>query len=158
MSEAIDQAKRTVEMSKTRLLKTFAAVPDDKLTWSPSETSKSPLRIVAHSGLSNRSLAAMIRGEQRPAMSMEEILAGREAEEKAITTREQAVALVEESVQVYLAALDTVTEERLAGTVTTPFGVIPMHGFMFMGSRHMDGHSAQIDYIQTIWGDLAFHM
>ena len=48
-------AKMLADKACRRLLNTFAAVPDDKLTWSPSPTSRNALQIVAHTGFSNNS-------------------------------------------------------------------------------------------------------
>ena len=68
----IAQTKAGVERASQALLKTFAAVPDDKLGWSPSETSRSSLWIVGHCGRANEAFARGMRGEPFPSLSPKE--------------------------------------------------------------------------------------
>ncbi|NLC58550.1 MAG: DinB family protein [Armatimonadetes bacterium] len=154
MENPVAAVKEQTRMAKERLLKTFSFVPEEKLTWSPSPTAKSALQILAHTGTSNQSLAALLRGEPGGAEEHERL----HAAEAAITTRAQAVQLIEESTEEVLAALDTLTPERIASMVETPWLTAPMPFFMGLPALHMQGHAAQIDYLQTIWGDEQFHM
>ena len=56
------------------------------------------------------------------------------------------------------AALDALTPERIDSIVETPVVTRPMPFFMNLPGIHMGNHAAQIDYLQTIWGDMDFHM
>jgi hypothetical protein len=156
--DQIGQIKAGVERASAALLKTFEFVPDDKLTWSPSATARTPLWIVGHCGQANEAFARGIRGEAFPPMSMEEFgqmvwNAGRDTK-----TREEAVQRVKSSTAEILAALDALTPERLAGSVQTPMGPMPMSFWVTFADGHMMGHACQIEYIQTIWGDQQNHM
>ncbi|HPT99844.1 MAG TPA: DinB family protein, partial [Armatimonadota bacterium] len=97
MIDPIEQAKQWTREGKSRFLNTFAFVPDDKLTWTPSPTALSALRIAAHVGVTNQTLAGAIAGEALPTNDPAELSAMGDAAEKAITTREAAVRLIEES-------------------------------------------------------------
>jgi uncharacterized damage-inducible protein DinB len=158
MIELIQQAKTFANDAKGALLKTFACVPDDKLSWQPAETAKSALRVAAHAALPNAFFAAILRGEGLPPAPPEELFAQQEAAEAAITTRQQVVELLERGTAEVQAALDALTPELIASTVETPFLTAPMTFFMTLPGLHMWTHASQIDYLQTLWGDMEFHM
>jgi uncharacterized damage-inducible protein DinB len=158
LSEQITQLKRDTEAAKVRLLKTFTFVPDDRLQWSPTSTARTALQIVAHCGTANRAFAAAIRGEKLPLSSdPKEAAAQIRDGGKEIQTREAAVQSVEDSTAEVLSALDTVTTERMESKPDTPFGPIPFTVWINIPADHMSGHTAQIDYLQTIWGDQEDH-
>jgi len=50
------------------------------------------------------------------------------------------------------------TAERFATSPNSPMGAFPMAFWASLPGLHMSGHATQIDYLQTIWGDLADHM
>ena len=155
----IAQAREAAERATKDLLNTLSFVPDDKLPWSPSPTSRSPLWIAGHCGGANQAFATGIRGE---------ILAMPEGETdfskmvwetgRGTATREEAVRSVEESTAAVLAALDALTPEAAAGMVQTPLGPMPMAFWITIPGLHMMGHARQLDYLQTIWGDIHDHM
>ncbi len=158
MSELIGQAKMVTDMAKEKFLKTFSFVPDDKLNWTPAPTSKSCLRLAAHIAVSGHFMAAALRGEKMPYGSFEEMFAKIDEQEKSITTREAAVSAIEQSVVAVHAAQDSITPERLAGSIDMPGGhQMPMAAFVMLPGRHIFDHASQVDYIQTMWGDLENH-
>ena len=157
MNELIATAKESVIIAKNGFLSTFSHVPDEKLSWSPAQTSKSPLHIAAHAGVVNDRIAGLIRGE-KPAESMSGFLDDIRAQELAITSREQAVRQIEESTQRVLRAIDDLTPSRLSGDVHLPIGSIAMSLFVLFPTRHFDLHAGQIDYVETIWGDLEVYL
>ena len=154
---AIEQAKQHAENGKARFLKTFSYVPDDKLGYAPSQTARTPLRVAAHVGLANFNLAKIIRGEPLPDVSAEELFAKVAEAEKGITTREQALQTIEASHQDVLSALDSLSPDMIEREVHTPGLDAPMTFYMNLPGLHMFGHAAQIDYQQTIWGDMDPH-
>lgn len=159
VSELVEKTKQDTERTKAQLLKTFEFVPDDKLHWSPSSSARTPLQIVSHCGAANKAFAALLRGEEVPLPSDPAEAAavirngGRE-----ITTREGAIQLVEDSIAEVMHALDKVTPEMLETNPKSPFGPMPYVFWMQLPSQHMSVHAPQIDYIQTIWGDLEDHL
>lgn len=154
----IAQLREGVEQAKARLLGTFECVPEDKLRWSPSPSARTALQIVGHCAVVNRSFAAIIRGEGVPLSgTAQEARLQIRAMDVDFATRQEAVAQIEDSVAEVLEALDGVTDALLGTTPANPFGALPFAFWMSQPSNHMNGHVAQIDYLQTIWGDLEWH-
>jgi hypothetical protein len=116
------------------------------------------LRIAAHVGLSNQAFAAILRGEKMPGASMKEVFESMSAAEQGVLSREQALQIIEESVVAVCAALDSLTPEAIDSVVETPVVTRPMPFFMNLPGAHMGNHAAQVDYLQTTWGDLEVHM
>jgi hypothetical protein len=158
LTDQIAEMKRKTEAARVQLLKTFEFVPGDKLDWSPSSTARSALRIVAHCGAANVAFATMIRGEGWAlSFDPQEAWAQIRAGGSDVSTREAAVKSVEESTAAVLAALDRVSPELAETAVKTAFGPLPFAFCMTFPSEHMGGHARQIDYLQTIWGDVEDH-
>ena len=157
-SPLVEQAKRHTGMVKDRLLKTFSFVPDDKLTWSPAPTCKCALRIVAHCGNSNAAFIRIMKGIPFPATSPEEMMEMARAADEAITTREEAIALIESSTAEVLVTIDNLTPAQVDSMIETPMFTAPMAFWMNLPARHMDNHASQIDMLQTCWGDMDWHM
>ena len=158
LRETIATTKREVERTRDDLLTTFSFVPDDKLEWSPGGAARSALWLVGHCGATNHAFAALLRGERPdlpsdPALLLAAIRAGGQE----TRTREEAIRGVREGTDEILAALGTVTEERLAGMSDTPFGPMPFTIWIDAARTHMGGHARQLDYLQTIWGDVEDH-
>lgn len=158
LSEQIEEAKSATQEAKEHLLKVFSFVPDDKLNWTPGEPARTALWMVAHCGASNGAFATILSGKElsfsgTPEEISEQIRnGGRDAK-----IREEVVKAVEDSTAAVLAALDTVTEERLASSPPTPAGTFPFAIWMSIPADHMKTHAAQLDYLQTCWGDLKNH-
>ncbi|MGD1000974.1 MAG: DinB family protein [Candidatus Brocadiia bacterium] len=159
LKEPIAACQARVKAAAERLGKALSFVPDDKLTWSPSKTARTSLAIVAHCCLANRMFVKIIRGEPiSPMPTPEEVGVASRKFEATVRDRAEAVRQLEETCQEVVAALATMTAERFASSPNSPFGPLPMAVWVHLPGRHMDNHAAQIDYLQTIWGDLADHM
>ena len=159
LKETIAQCQERTQRGAERLLKTFSFVPDDKVAWSPAKTARTPLAILAHCCMTNRMFAKVIRGEaMTPMPSHEEIGALSQQFEATIRDRAEAVRQMESSRDEVVAALASLTAERFATTPESPFGPRPMSLWVSMPGLHMGSHAAQIDYLQTIWGDMVGHM
>jgi hypothetical protein len=155
----IAQAKETTDRCKERLLKTFSFVPDDKLTWTPAGSCRSALAIVAHVAITNSFMCGMIRRTPMPDnVAFEDMRAEAKNAEAALDTREKAVQALEESCARVQEAIDGVSPETLEDMVPSPFFTAPLSFWMFLPARHMDNHAAQIDLLQTCWGDMDWHM
>jgi len=155
----IAQAKETTLKSSADLLNTFSFVPEERLTFAPSETSRHALWIVGHCARANQAFARGIRGEDLGgAMSPEDFGKMVWNAGKDTLSREEAIELVKSTTEEVVAALDALSPEQLGGTLQTPFGPMPMAFWITISGPHMGGHARQIDYLQTIWGDLDNHM
>ena len=158
-SEVVAQAKGKIVRYSERMLHLLSFVPDDKLTWTPSPTAKSSLRIVAHSAVTSKRFADIITGNMPERMpSPEEFFKGLDEAGEKITTRESVIALMKETTAELCKALDTVTAANIDSMPCSPFGAIAMQFWMEEGSAHMAGHTGQLEYMQTIWGDLDNHL
>jgi uncharacterized damage-inducible protein DinB len=159
MDPRIISAKETTQRGHDRLLNTLGATHDDKLDWSPSSTSKSALGLVSHSAEANFFFAKVIGGEEIPPVkSVEDADEKMKAAAKQLTTRDQAVHRLEESVAALMAAIDKLSSADLDKDVVLPFRTMPMNFAISIPGMHMANHASQIDYIQTIYGDAQNHM
>jgi hypothetical protein len=154
----IGQAKDATERAAADLRKTFAAVPDDKLDWSPSPTARTPLWLVGHCGAASSAIAALLRGEPLPLPGdTADAAALIRAAGQGVATRAEALSLLDASTAEVLAALDSVTPARVETVPDSPFGQMPFAFWMEVPANHTVAHARQLDYLQTIWGDLQDH-
>jgi hypothetical protein len=153
---AVEACKKNLQMCSHRLKTTFSFVPDDKLDFKPADSCKSAVQIIAHCAVSNHNFISIIKGEMEG--DPKERFAESKRKEEGITSKDAALASLDESVQAVSDALDTITDENIGIDIPTPFFTAPMMFWMYLPARHMDNHASQIDYIQTIWGDLDWHM
>ena len=127
--------------SLSHILKTLAATPDDKLDFKPSESASSTRELVQHiisgNGHVGRVLGLDFSGEPP-------------------TDRDALVARVTETTEAIIGALEALTPEQIDSTIDF-FGPMPMKSFMLVDHWHISRHAGQIDYIQTIYGDMEDH-
>jgi hypothetical protein len=151
-----------VEFSKQRavngmemFLRNFSQVPDDKLDWTPTPTAKSAIRIAAHTALYAGRFAKMIHDRQLPRPeNLDEWLAERNAEEKAVTDREDIERIFRAGTDEVLKALDSLSPEEIESSLDSGQGwSVPMSQLMGMPGFHAVLHTGQIDYLQTCWDD-----
>ena len=157
-SSAVTQAKAEFIRAKERLVHGLATTPDDKVNWSPAPTARTPVQLVAHAALSIAGMQGWFAGTPFRWASMAEADAEWRQEEKAFTSPQQALDLLEKNSAAYLAWLDSLTPELLASTLHTAMGDFPLAYAITFTADHLRGHAAQLDYLQTVWGDLDWHM
>ena len=158
MSEVVNDAKAEYNRAKDRLTKCLETTPDDKAGWSPAPTARTPIEIVAHAAMGTRGIHGMMKGDPFPFNDMAEIDAVSRAEEKKYSRREQALALLQETSDSYLSWLDTLTPEQVSSEADFGFAKFPMAAAITFPADHLRSHAAQIEYIQTIYGDRDWHM
>ncbi len=159
MEDSISQAKAEFVRAKERMARALATTPDDKLNWSPSPTARTPLQQVAHGAGAIAGIQGMLTGKPFPFANTAEFDAALRSDEKEYSTREQVLSLLEQNSAEYLAWLDKLTPEQLASTFQVPFGPpTPMAIGITFPAYHLSCHIAQMDYIQTIYGDHDWHM
>lgn len=158
--ETVKRAKDAYLRAKSQLCSAFAVISDEYVNWSPAETARTPAQIVAHCAASVRYIQQQMDGTPfAPATTAEADAMFREWE-RGFQTRAQALALLEEVSEQYVAWLDALTVERLASVVALPFGLgaIPVEAFLGAAPDHTRGHAAQLEYIQTLTGDRDWHL
>jgi hypothetical protein len=155
MNPEIQSAISNLEQSKARLQHVFDKVPQDKLNWSPSATARTPLQIVAHCGAALGAICDMLDGNPYPAPDTATADAELMAMDRKFSEKPEVSALVESNYKRLHDYIATMDESRLSEMVKMPFGLgeAPMTFAITAGSLHTDGHIAQLEYIQTIYGD-----
>lgn len=153
--DLIENSKQRAVNGMELFLRNFAHVPDDKLNWTPTPTAKSALRVAAHTALYAGRFASMIRNRGLPQpKNLSEWIAQRDAEEIAITSREEMEKAFREGTAEVLAALDALTPEEAEMTLDSGQGwTMPMSQLLALPGWHATLHLGQIDYLQTCWGD-----
>jgi hypothetical protein len=158
--DTINQAKGEFLQAKERLTIALATTPDDRVNWSPSETARTPIQIVAHAAGALKNIHGMMVGQPFEVGSTTEADAGFREWERQFTTREQVLELLEENSDAYVAFLESLTPEQLETPMQLPFGMghAPIGIGLSFPPGHTRVHTAQIEYIQTIYGDHDWHM
>lgn len=153
--DLIESSKQRAVSCMEFFLRNFSHVPDEKLSWTPTPTAKSAIRIAAHTALYAGRFARMIRDRRQPAPeNLNEWLAERDAEEVAITSREEVETIFREGTAEVLAALDTLMPEDLEMSLDSGQGwSMPMKQLIGLPGFHATLHAGQIDYLQTCWDD-----
>lgn len=97
----------------------------------------------------------MIRDRRLPQPDeLESWLAQREAEELALTTREEVETAFRKGLEEVLAALDSLSDADVEMSLDTGFGSkMPMKQVMNLPGWHATLHLGQIDFLQTCWDD-----
>jgi hypothetical protein len=160
MEDAISKAKADFVRAKDQLTRALANTPDDKVNWAPSPTARTPVQIVVHCAQALRNINEFLDGQPFPVTDTAAADKFFREQEQPFTTREQAVSLLEKNSAEYLAWLDALTPERLNTSIQLPFGLgsAPVAAGLAFPAAHTQGHVGQIDYIQTIYGDRAWHL
>lgn len=157
MEDFIAICKERTTDALDRFLHDLSFVPADKLTWRPTPTAKSALEIAAHcAGYSGR-FAEIIRAGKF-AWSVEEFRAPILSAIESITTLDEAETMLRKNIAETIAALETVKPEQVGSTIESPQGQTPFIFFLTLPAMHLETHDAQIDYLQTCWGDLEVHL
>lgn len=141
------------------MLALLAETPEEKLHWKPSPQARSIVEIVAHSANSLANIAMQLKGIPFAVPTSAEANAGFLEHDAQFTSRDQVAQYLQEKCDEYVALLGTFTQEDLGRLVALPFGLgqAPIGFFMTMGNLHTFGHICQIEYIQTMYGDLDWH-
>lgn len=151
---AIQFFKTSVEKAE----RTLSFVPADKLTWKPSPTAKSALEIAAHIGVTLMSLSALFEKRGAKPITVQELLDQLKSEEAKYTTLDSVQALIQRGAERMTKALEAIPASAIENeSIDTPFGTRPLKRFIFVPESHTHEHAAQIDFLQTVWGDVTPH-
>ena len=160
MEDTISQAKAEFIRAKDDLARALATTPDDRINWSPSPTSRTPVQIVAHAAAAVKNIHNFLTGQPFGFDNAADADRSFREWEQRFTTREQVNSLLDQSSGAFVAWLDTVTQEQLAEMIELPFGLgsAPRSAALAFAAAHTRSHVPQIEYIQTIYGDRDWHM
>lgn len=155
----VEHAKAEFLRAKGAITQALATTPDDRINWSPSPTARTPIQNVAHAAFVVKGLQGVLDGKPLPSDDPAEADRGLREGEKQFSARDQVLSLLEKNSADYVAWLDALTPELLASTFEMPFASGPATiavGLTFIPG-HLLWHTAQINYIQTIYGDHDWH-
>lgn len=159
MERLISFCKQNAVNGMEHFLTVLSHVPEDKLDWTPGGAAKPARRIAAHTAIYAGNFAEMMRERKLPGGDrLQEWLAGIEAAELALTDLTEMERLFRQNTELVLAALDSLGPEEIAmRLVSSPEFSIPMTYLMYLPGMHAYSHTAQLDYLQTCWGDQVVH-
>lgn len=137
---------------------TFAAVPDDKLNWKPLDNGRTALDLYGEAaqtcGMVER--FAVTSGAELPSRELfQQFRLEREP-----WTRADAQSFMATKSAALFAAVENLSEEQLAVPIHSVMGggmTLPMGGWIMMAYRTCLSRFAQINYIQTLYGDFDSH-
>ena len=140
------------------LTRTFNAVPDDKLKWAPLDKGRTALDAFSDAAQTCQMVTKLIesKGEMKPSPQM---FAQMKAE-RANWSKADAIAAMNTNSATLYTAIGTLSEDDLAQPVTMPMGggtTMPMGAWIMMAYRAFISRFAQINYIQTLYGDTESH-
>jgi hypothetical protein len=153
MSEVTEQIKSEYKRVEKKLISLLNSTPADKLEWSPSPSARSVIALAAHSAMGTTALTGLLKGEPMRFNSTAELDAFLREAEKQFTNLDVVLGMIKQSGEEYFAFLDTLDADTINAIVTTPMGAMPMSVAATFPYEHMNSHVAQIEYVQTIWGD-----
>lgn len=155
----IPESKQVFQMSVDRLKRILARTPDDRLPWSPAPSARSPLAEVVHAANSIHHIHTAMMGTRYATPTMEEADAEFLALESGFTNRDDALALLDKNSGALIDWLDQLSLERLSDMVPLPFGLgeAPLEFMLMVPAWHTNDHAAQMDYIQTCYGDRSWN-
>ena len=153
-----DLIRNLLQSGQDGLTRTFGAVPDDKLNWKPLDNGRTALDLYGEAAQTCAMVTRLLqsKGEQKPSPEMFRQMAG----ERADWTKDVALAAMNSNAAALYEALDSVSEEELAMPVTMPMGggmTMPLGAWVMMAYRTFIARFAQINYIQTLYGDTESH-
>ena len=122
---------------------TLAFVPADKLDYKPSDTSNSCRELAQHIVEGNGYCLGAIGliGDTNPSA----------------TEIEGLIAAISSTGEQLAGFAETASDETLAGSVEFFGRSFALPEFLLTAEWHISRHTAQIDYLETTWGDLEDH-
>lgn len=143
-----------IERAHQMLVKDLNALPEDSAAACPGGVARPAIELIVECAGVNGTIAGVLTtGEfNRPTPEQ------RKAYYASITTREAALAELEQKTHVLLAAIDAMDENTLGEMLPGVFGS-PMTRFALaeVPFMHMMYHDGQLNYIQSLHGDSEMH-
>lgn len=145
----------SLEQAVGRMHRAVKRVPVDKLNWSPSDSARSVVHLVAHAGWSLGWITSMLGGNPYPAATTAEGDREMREFEHGFKEIEPAMSLLDEKAGAWLSVVRSLTVEDMDRMISLPFGFGEMRvrDALSAAAWHTNDHCAQIEYIQTILGD-----
>ncbi|MBX3113819.1 MAG: SRPBCC domain-containing protein [Fimbriimonadaceae bacterium] len=151
----VDAACNSLEQAVARMKRAVDRMPADKLNWSPGESARSVIHLVAHSAWSIDWIRSTLGGKPYPGATTADGDRAMREFEMGFTEIEPALALLDKNTKGWLNYARSLTVEDLDRIVDMPFnlGQVSVRDVLLAAAWHTNDHCAQIEYIQTILGD-----
>jgi len=147
------QLRATTEWAYGNLVNDLNALDEDKASGSPDTGTRPAIKMVAECGSVNGLLAWLVATGAANRPSPEE----QEAFYATITTRAEALAVLEEETQKLYAAIDGTAPNQWGDTVPGPFGEWTRLAITGIAAMHMMYHDGQLNYVHLLHGDTQMH-
>lgn len=151
----VDAECGKLEQEVARMRTGLTRIPVEKQTWSYSDSSRSAVEIVAHSGWSLGWIRSMLEGIPYPAANTAEGDREMREIELGFKDAESALALLDENSGAWINYVRGLAMDDLDQVVQMPFGFgeVRVRDALGAAAWHTSDHCAQIEYIQTMLGD-----
>jgi hypothetical protein len=157
--EPIEAAKGELLAAVQRMTSLVEATPDDRLFWKPSPNSRSIGEIVAHTAHALGNIERQMRGEVFEIPTSAEANRAFLEHDGQFSGRAEVQDYLRGKADSYTAFLESLAQGDLERLAPLPFGLGegPLRFYIEAGASHTKGHVAQIEYIQTLYGDHDWH-
>ncbi|MDF2441320.1 MAG: hypothetical protein JWN98_2304, partial [Abditibacteriota bacterium] len=142
------------ESGRDSLLRTAQAVPEDKLNWKPLDNGRTVLDLLGDAA--QMPLFAIQLMEQKESFQFDRERFQQATQARATWTRDEAIEHLNRNTKQMIAAIGALTDEELNTPIHLPMGggmTLPLSGWLMMAYRTFTSRFAQINYIQTLYGD-----
>jgi len=141
-----ESAARFTEKSGIEMLLTLARTPDDKLDWKPEPTARTVLDFLRECSVHCDEWAQLIDEAVWPEQFKTRV--------GSITTREEAVAEMNAAVARLAESIRAVPDDKLDMMLKAPWEEAPIGFWLTYAGGHNQYHIGQMNYIQTLYGDV----
>lgn len=159
MNELIEKTKNEFLYAKSRMEKLLAETPEERLNWSPAPSARTPLELVGHTAWAVKSIHETLKGNTFAIKTPLEADAIFRKEETEFKTRERVLGLLNQNGNDFISWLDELEPDSFDTMVKLPFdlGHAPLGIAIGFISMHTNHHCAQLEYLQTVYGDRVWH-
>lgn len=156
--EEAQKTKQNLIQITDRMIQLLDLTPEDKLNWSPSPTSRTPVQLVGHAAGTLSVILDMLKTKRVPPVSDHAALDAhlREMESK-MTSKSDVTALMKRNRDEFASYIDSLDEAGLAEEAPSLRGPAPRVEGITFAVWHTSVHVSQLEYVQTIWGDRDWH-
>lgn len=154
-----DQVVKQTQRALDDVIRAVEALPEDKRDWNPAETSRSAMNQLQEIAMSPRFFVELIEKGQMPEFD-DHAKKERERLVQSYDTFEKCRAACMEGTSELCQVISQFPDERLEDEVTLPFAggmVMSMADVLGLHAWNMHYHHGQINYIQTMLGDMEMH-
>lgn len=141
-----ESAALFTEKSGQEMLLTLARTPDDRLEWKPEPTARTPMDFLRECSVHCDEWAQLLESYVWPDQFMTRV--------GAITARDEAVLEMGGAIARLAQVIRSVPDEKLDLLLKTPWEEAPIGFWLTYAAGHTQYHTGQMNYIQTLYGDM----